>query len=95
MLCNECSKRAFCSCLCPEAELYANQDQVSQREKPIGLPKTGRFPTPKIRVKLTKREKQIVQYLAEGMTTREIAEVANITIENTWKICQRLKNKLS
>ena len=30
--------------LCPEAELYVCQDEVSLRELPIGLPQHGRFP---------------------------------------------------
>ena len=43
-LCRECGKRALCSSLCPEAELYVNQDEVKQREKTIGCPRYGRMP---------------------------------------------------
>jgi len=43
-LCRECGKRALCSSLCPEAELYVNQDCVGQRELTIGLPKRGQLP---------------------------------------------------
>lgn len=31
-LCDDCPKRSICNTLCPEAEVYANQDYVEQSE---------------------------------------------------------------
>jgi len=75
--------------------MYVNQDCVSQRELPIGSPRSGVFPAPKRRVKLTKRERQIVTFLADGKSYVEIAESLNITYKNVKNIYSRLNKKRS
>ncbi len=38
MLCQECNKVAICRSLCPEAELYVNQDCEDHTDRTIGIP---------------------------------------------------------
>lgn len=94
MLCQECSKRSICSSLCPEAELYVSQDEVRQRELPVGLPhySAGRMPTPR-KVKLSKRERQIVTLQIDGKTNQEMSQSLNITLKNIHNIVSRIKRK--
>jgi DNA-binding NarL/FixJ family response regulator len=74
--------------------MYVNQDCVSQRELPIGSPRSGVFPAPKRRVKLTKREQQILTLLAAGKTITEMSETLEITKGNTRFIIHTLRKKL-
>ena len=93
MPCRDCTLRELCSELCPEAELIVAQNEVTQKELPIGMPKYGRFPELLSNVYLTKREKQIVTLLGQGMERGEICELLEITRENCRKIIQRLRQK--
>jgi len=74
--------------------MYADQDCVSQRELPIGSPRSGAFPAPKRRVKLTKREQQILTLLAAGKTITEMSETLKITKGNARFIMHTLRKKL-
>lgn len=94
MLCDECPHRSVCSSLCPEAELYAGQDKVSQREKPIGLPRYGRMPMPKREIKFTKKEEEIVRFLAKGTSKKKICETLEITSGYYDVLWSRLKKKM-
>ena len=82
-LCNDCPNRDLCSCLCPEAELYVNQDHIPQREKPIGMikPMSFKLPWPDMvdPFHLTKTEKQILTLIASGLDNKNIQQVLNIT----------------
>ena len=80
MLCQDCSKRQYCSSLCPEAELYASQEEKPQREKTIGLPRYGRFPTTISNVYLTKIEKRIITLLGQGLTRKQISQALKISM---------------
>jgi hypothetical protein len=40
--CRKCHSRDICSSLCPEAELYVNQDYVLLKEKTVGIPTYSR-----------------------------------------------------
>ncbi len=95
MNCRGCEKREFCSVLCPEAEMFVNQDYVSQRELTIGNVRTGRFPKAKRDVKFTEKEKQIVTLIILGKTYLEVAKVLNIKYENVRKIMSRMFKKLA
>jgi DNA-binding NarL/FixJ family response regulator len=73
--------------------MYVNQDHVKQRELPIGTPRSGKFPLPKKRIKLSKREQQIVTLMSEGKSYAEISKSLDITYLNVKKIFSRLKKK--
>lgn len=92
MLCQECPQKNLCSSLCPEAELYAKQVEVPQKEKTIGLVRYGKFPDPM--KKLSKREKQIVTLLANGRTRKEICQLLEISTQNLRMIISRANHKL-
>lgn len=74
--------------------MHLKELEVPQRELPIGMPLHGKIPTPKIRIKLTKREKQIVTLLAEGKTYAEMSHALNITTNNIRKIVSTMKQKV-
>jgi DNA-binding NarL/FixJ family response regulator len=84
----------ICSSLCPEAELYAKQGETGQREKPIGLPSYGRMPGPREKIKLSKREREIVRLMSEGKNPEEICQTLKITKGNYDVVWHRLKEKL-
>lgn len=94
MLCQECPSKSVCQSACPELELHLKEIEVPQRELPIGTPRYGKMPTPKNKVKLSKREQQIVTFLADGKTYAEISESLNITQENVKNIVSRCRKKL-
>ena len=92
-LCRECPKRDLCSNLCPEAELYVKQDEKSQRELTIGIPKFGKWPEPREKSIFTKREWQVFGGLLMGKTRGEIAKELGITRKNLREIIRNLRNK--
>lgn len=94
-------KREICQTLCPEAELYAAQDEVKWTEAPISVYSDG----DELRVfddgkgvnkpLLTSIEKAVLRRLGEGETRAEIAKGLNITRHYVRNICLRLKGKAS
>lgn len=93
MLCKECQSRSVCQSSCPELEFHLREIERPQRELLIGTPRYGRFPMPKKRIKLTKREQQIVTYLVSGTDDMTICQVLNITKRNYDVIWLRLRAK--
>ena len=94
-LCITCPKRTYCSDLCPEAECYANQDEVPQRELTIGLPRYGKWPEPVEKPILTKREHDVLSRLAKGESREKIAKVLGITRENVRQIIRRTRKTVT
>ncbi len=92
-LCIECPHRQFCSDLCPEAEMYASQDAVPQRELTIGLPRWGKWPEPTEKSKFTRTEKRILQLLASGKSRKKIAEALDFTRNTLEKHISNIKKK--
>lgn len=94
MLCHECPSRSVCQSACPELALYLKEIEKPQREKPIGTPCYGRMPLPKREIKLTKREQQVVTFLAAGKRSPYISKQLNITQENVRNIIKKIRRKL-
>ena len=92
-LCYECDKRDLCTSLCPEAEAYVNQDEVSQRELNIASPSGGKWPEPIEKSLLTKRELQVIRALADGKDINKIATELKTNRENIKKIIGRMRKK--
>lgn len=92
-LCITCPKRSVCSCLCPEAEYYADQDEVPQREITIGLPRHGRWPEPVEKSQFTKLEVKVMHALAEGKDRAEISKALGITRETVRSVIRNIKKK--
>ena len=93
MLCQDCPKRSMCEELCPDAERYVGQDEVVQREKPIGLPRTKGFPDLVSNTPLTKKERQIVTLLRSGLDRGEVCQLIGITRHALREAIRRLKKK--
>ena len=93
MLCQECQSRSICQSACPELQLYLKEVEKHQRELLTEIPWHGKFPLPKKRVRLTKREQQIVTLFADGKLYHEIAQILNITKVNARNIFARIKKK--
>lgn len=94
MLCQECQSRSICQSSCPELEFHLRKIEITQKELPIGTPRYGRFPMPKKRITLTKREQQIVRFMAEGKRPVAISKELNITRNNVDSITNRLMSKI-
>jgi DNA-binding CsgD family transcriptional regulator len=106
-LCQGCDKREFCSCLCPEAELYVNEEYVPQREGNYGLKppedlrSKKRFELlgkdinkePKKTIKFSPTEKKVVSLLAEGKKYKEISEELNITYHSVETFVYKIRKK--
>ena len=83
MLCQECSKKPFCSQLCPEAQLYADEDRTRRREISIPNPRYGLIPEGIDEIPpVTKKERHILALLAGGLSRGEICELLRITRKN-------------
>lgn len=94
MLCDDCNKRNLCNSLCPEAELYVNQDHIPQREMPIGLPKYSKPSIEQVsNILLTKREKEIVTLLGSGLSRADVCQLLKISRESLRKHIQRINKK--
>lgn len=93
-LCDSCNQRHLCSDLCPEAELFASQDQVYEREKTIGLPRYGKFPASASNIPLTPMQKKIVTLLGQGLNRADVCQVLKISNGSLRAHIKRLKKKL-
>ena len=96
MLCQECPKRPFCSQLCPEAQLYADQDRTRQREISIPNPRYGLIPEGIDEIPpVTNKERHILALLAGGLSRGEICELLRITRKNLRVRLTLMKAKFS
>ncbi len=78
MLCQDCPKKVSCSNSCPELESHLKQIEVRQREKLIGLPRYGKLPELISNIPLTKRERQILTLLGQGLSRKDICQLLEI-----------------
>ena len=93
-LCRTCTKRSICSSLCPEAEVYANQDAVEQRDLTIGLPIYGpKWPEPAEKSAFTYLELKIMHALASGKSRAEISKLLNIKRETVRSVIRNIRKK--
>lgn len=88
-----CPTRNSCQTLCGEAEAWANQDYVGQRELTIGLPRTGEMPELPANVYLTETECAIVTLLGRGLNRRDVCQVMDMSRETLRKHLERLRKK--
>jgi len=79
MLCQDCPTRNSCLKLCPEAEVYVDQDALI-----VHLPDDFH---------LTKMEVQIVRLFMHGKTRSTVAEILNISRDALDKHISRMKKK--
>ena len=93
ILCNDCPNKSLCSCLCPEAEMYVNQDNKEQRELLISNPKSGNWPDFIEKSKYTETERNILHALLDGKTRVEICQTLNITRESLRKHISNIRRK--
>ena len=94
-ICDRCSEKANCHCLCPEAELYAGQDYIGPRDMLIGKPIWG-VPISELKspVKLTKTQAEIIRLLLIGSPSSSIPKSLNISNKSYREIIFRIKAKL-
>ena len=99
MLCQECPKKPFCSALCPEAILFADQDKTSQKEFLLGELKYSNPENLPIRPpedsRVSKTEKKILMLLAMGMDRKEIGRLLDISRNNLRVRIHGLKRKFN
>lgn len=92
-LCLTCPKRSVCSCLCPEAEVYASQDVTPQRELTIGLPRYGSWPESVEKSLFTDLERKVIHALASGKSRKEISKLLNIKRETVRSVIYSIRKK--
>jgi DNA-binding NarL/FixJ family response regulator len=94
-MCTDCKKRSYCKELCPEAEIYADQDHVKLREKTIGIPMyaDNEWPEPGEKHMFTPMEKKILQLLSIGKSRKHISQVLDITRNTLEKHISNIKKK--
>ena len=99
MLCQECPQKPFCSALCPEAILFADQDKSSQKEFLLGELKYSNpenLPIhPPEDSRVSKKEKKILTLLAMRMDRREISKLLDISRNNLRVRLHGLKRKFN
>ena len=99
MLCQECPQKPFCSELCPEAILFADQDKTSQKEfllRELKYSNPGNFPIlPPEDSRISKTEKKILMLLAMRMDRREISKLLDISRNNLRVRLHGLKRKFN
>ena len=99
MLCQECPQKPFCSALCPEAILFADQDKTSQKEFLLGEPKYSNPDNLPIRPpedsRVSKTEKKILMLLAMGMDRKEVGKLLDISRNNLRVRLHGLKRKFN
>jgi len=93
MLCQDCPTYNSCLKLCPEAEVYVDQDYVGLRELPIGLPMYGEMPEPISNIPLTKMEKKILTLIGQGLNRSEVCKLLKISRHNLRERLFRLPKK--
>ena len=88
--CAKCSSRSTCQVLCSEAEAYAGQDFIEQKEVTIGLPTYNRvFLSTK-----TNEEIIIYEFFSNGMKQSQIAKMLDISRQYVSKIVIRYRKIL-
>lgn len=107
-LCDECQHRETCYKLCPEAELYVNQDNRKKRVNTVvrnldNLPDreahgemmvVGNTVMAMFDKNLSPREKQVAVMLTEGHSIRNIAKALKISRRAVEEFKKRIKRKL-
>ena len=89
--CAKCPSRSTCSTLCTEAEVYADQDFVVQRELLIGLPIADSLEEfcmtteDEEEPQYTPKEKAILMLLLNGYTIERICDLLEIS-RNTFRV---------
>jgi hypothetical protein len=80
LLCQECPPRPFCSQLCPDAQLYADQDKTRQREISTPTPRYGLIPEGIEQIpRITNKKPQILALLRGGLSPGEVCELLRMT----------------
>lgn len=82
-LCDECHKKSICNTLCPEAEMFASQDQVCQKEitvSEIGVNINGlNIENWPVKDTFSPKQAQIANALGLGYTHRRVCQIFQIS----------------
>ena len=95
--CRTCKQFDQCRQLCEQAERYASQDDVKQKEETIGIPVIIESVKMNVAdaVSLTKREREIVTLFSMYRFNRkEVAQYLNISRESLRQHIQRIRQKI-
>jgi DNA-binding NarL/FixJ family response regulator len=101
-LCQSCNKRDLCKVLCPEAELFVNQDERDWGETPTTYidPDNQELrvfdPVKNTDISfLTAREKGILDGISEGKSRAQIAKNLGISMSTLRSHIQNMREKAS
>jgi hypothetical protein len=92
--CAACKNYQWCINLCEEARRYVSQDEVKQREKPIGIPIfSGPIPILPSKITLTRSQRKIVTLLDRKERRSEIANLLGLSPVNLRQQIFKMKRK--
>jgi len=96
-LCLACHSRSICTSLCPEAAVYASQDEVKQKEAVISAPGYGNgWPQILRPIKpLSQRQKAIIALVVDNKSNEEICDYLKMSYGSFRSEVSRIKEKLS
>jgi DNA-directed RNA polymerase specialized sigma subunit len=90
MLCEDCDKRSVCQTLCPEAEMYVNQDQVKQKAKRLD-PKLQANPKPLPSITKSTEELILELFFLDRLTQAQVSEKLYISQPYVSKVIKKYK----
>ena len=95
MLCQECSKKETCQELCPEAEIYVDQDRIPQAELTVGFDITNYIEPLSFvsSIHLTKKEKEILTLLGKGLGRGDVCQLLEMSRDTFRVHIANLKKK--
>ncbi len=102
MLCLTCNNRQYCSTLCPEAELFVNQDHKSQHELPVENIQHGdafgRLLDPKLNnngfmSSLSPLQRKVANLLLKGLNRQEIIDILGLSVTSFYNVIYKIRKK--
>ena len=96
--CSECPDRPTCTELCPDMEIYANQDYVPRRERLVDEIESFQdieFDMGEIVKLFTKKEIKVLSILVNGKKASDVSQELGISIKSARSYISRLRKKLT
>ena len=92
--CATCKNYQWCVKLCEGASRYVSQDEVKQREKPIGIPVfSDPVPILPSKITLTRSQRKIVTLLDRKVRRSEVANLLGLSSVNLRQQIFKMKRK--
>jgi hypothetical protein len=92
--CTSCHYYQWCLSLCKKAAAYVSQDEIKQRELPIGIPQySPPFPFMPSPISLTESQRRIGRLLAKNISRENTASLMGISRKTLRNQIFQMKHK--